>query len=157
PGRRRDRAADPAAAWEQAAHSHGLLAFVFAWLGSGFRGWYSRPLPARGARHLRLLRHVFLAGAGARSSQQLSRLGQQMRRRYQRLAQSRSGLPITVMKTLLSVITLLTLFSAAASGATLFLGAYPDSIIVFDEARGQIVDRIHLSTGLPTSMRLSQD
>ena len=62
-----------------------------------------------------------------------------------------------LMKTLLSVITLLTLFSAAASGATLFLGAYPDSIIVFDEARGQIVDRIQLSTGLPTSMRLSQD
>ncbi len=61
------------------------------------------------------------------------------------------------MKILLSVITLLTLFSAAASAATLFLGAYPDSIIVFDEARGQIVDRIHLSTGLPTSMRLSQD
>jgi len=37
------------------------------------------------------------------------------------------------------------------------MGAYPDSIIVFDEGKGQIVDRIALSTGLPTSMRLSQD
>jgi DNA-binding beta-propeller fold protein YncE len=61
------------------------------------------------------------------------------------------------MKILFSVFTLVTFFSAVASGATLFLGAYPDSIIVFDEAKGQIVDRIHLTTGLPTSMRLSQD
>ncbi|MBZ5601632.1 MAG: hypothetical protein LAO79_04935 [Acidobacteriia bacterium] len=44
-----------------------------------------------------------------------------------------------------------------ASGASLYLGAYPNSVIVFDEAKGQIVDRIPLSTGLPTSMRLSQD
>ena len=43
------------------------------------------------------------------------------------------------------------------SGATLFLGAYPDSVLVFDEAKGQIVDRIPLVTGLPTSMRLSLD
>src|SRR5947208_15622839 len=61
------------------------------------------------------------------------------------------------MKRLLSVLTVLTFFSAVAPAATLFLGAYPDSIIVFDEAKGQIVDRIHLDTGLPTSMRLSQD
>jgi DNA-binding beta-propeller fold protein YncE len=58
------------------------------------------------------------------------------------------------MKTLLS---LLALFAAVTPAATLFMGAYPDSIIVFDEAKGQIVDRIALSTGLPTSMRLSQD
>jgi DNA-binding beta-propeller fold protein YncE len=58
------------------------------------------------------------------------------------------------MKTLLA---LLGLFSAAAHGSTIFLGAYPNGIIVFDEAKGQIVDRIVLSTGLPTSMRLSQD
>ncbi len=61
------------------------------------------------------------------------------------------------MKTLLSVLTLLTLFPAVAHGATLFMGAYPDSIIVFDEAKGQIIDRVRLTTGLPTSMRLSQD
>jgi hypothetical protein len=44
-----------------------------------------------------------------------------------------------------------------AQSATLYLGAYPDSVIAFDEAKGQIVDRIPLTTGLPTSMRLSQD
>src|SRR5260370_28485996 len=69
----------------------------------------------------------------------------------------RSSLPINPIKISLSALTLLTLLSAAASGATLFLGAYPDSIIVFDEAKGQIVDRIPLTTGLPTSLRLSQD
>jgi DNA-binding beta-propeller fold protein YncE len=58
------------------------------------------------------------------------------------------------MKTLFA---LLGLFCAAAHGSTLFLGTYPNAIIVFDEAKGQIVDRIVLSTGLPTSMRLSQD
>ena len=46
---------------------------------------------------------------------------------------------------------------ALASGGTLFLGAYPDSIIVFDETKGQITDRIHLDTGLPTGLRLSVD
>src|SRR5438309_8563236 len=64
------------------------------------------------------------------------------------------------MKRLLSVLTVFTVFtffSAVAPAATLFLGAYPDSIIVFDEAKGQVVDRIRLSTGLPTSMRLSLD
>lgn len=58
------------------------------------------------------------------------------------------------MKTLIALVGL---FCGAAPGATLFLGAYPDSIIVFDEAKGQIVDRVVLSTGLPTSMRLSED
>jgi DNA-binding beta-propeller fold protein YncE len=58
------------------------------------------------------------------------------------------------MKTLLSI---LTLSYAAAQGATIFMGAYPDSVIVFDEGKGQIVEKIPLTTGLPTSMRLSLD
>jgi DNA-binding beta-propeller fold protein YncE len=53
--------------------------------------------------------------------------------------------------------SLLVLLCGAASGATLFLGAYPDSVIVFDEGKGQIVDKVKLTTGLPTSMRLSLD
>jgi len=44
-----------------------------------------------------------------------------------------------------------------AAAGTLFLGAYPNSVIVFDEDKGQIVERIPLTTGLPTSLRLSQD
>ncbi|SPE36195.1 conserved exported hypothetical protein [Candidatus Sulfopaludibacter sp. SbA6] len=55
------------------------------------------------------------------------------------------------------LLTLLALLSPLASAGTLYLGAYPDSVIVFDEAQGQIVNRIHLTTGLPTSLRLSQD
>jgi len=51
----------------------------------------------------------------------------------------------------------LTLFGTLASGGTLFIGAYPDSIMVFDEAKGQVIDRIPLSTGLPMSMKLSDD
>jgi hypothetical protein len=58
------------------------------------------------------------------------------------------------MKKLLPLAILL---SWAASGATLFLGAYPDSVLVFDEAKGQIIDRVPLTTGLPTALRLSQD
>lgn len=61
------------------------------------------------------------------------------------------------MKTLSAVLLLMMFIPSVALSATLFLGAYPSSIIVFDEAKGQIVDRIPLSTGLPTSMRLSQD
>lgn len=48
------------------------------------------------------------------------------------------------------------LLSSVQAG-TIFMGAYPNSLLVFDEGRGQIVDRIPLSTGLPTSIRLSQD
>jgi len=47
--------------------------------------------------------------------------------------------------------------AAAASAGTLFFGAYPNSLLVFDETQGKVVDRIILETGLPTSIRLSQD
>ncbi|MEQ1947686.1 MAG: hypothetical protein ABL995_10890 [Bryobacteraceae bacterium] len=46
---------------------------------------------------------------------------------------------------------------AHLSAGTLFFGAYPNSLLVFDEAQGKVVDRIMLETGLPTSIRLSQD
>jgi len=58
------------------------------------------------------------------------------------------------MKTLFSI---LVLSCAVAPGATLFMGAYPDSVIVFDESKGQVVEKIPLVTGLPTAMRLSLD
>jgi hypothetical protein len=44
-----------------------------------------------------------------------------------------------------------------AQASTLYMGAYPDSVIAFDESKGQIVDRVPLTTGLPTSLRLSLD
>ncbi len=58
------------------------------------------------------------------------------------------------MKTLLPI---LALCCGVAQGATIFLGGYPDRILVFDESKGQVVDKIPLTTGLPTSMRLSMD
>lgn len=44
-----------------------------------------------------------------------------------------------------------------AWGGTLYLGGYPNSILVVDEGQGKVVDKIHLETGLPVGMRLSQD
>ena len=41
--------------------------------------------------------------------------------------------------------------------ATLFVAAYPNLVLVFDEAKGQITDKITLTTGLPRSLRLSGD
>jgi DNA-binding beta-propeller fold protein YncE len=52
---------------------------------------------------------------------------------------------------------LLAFFAAAASAGTLYLPAYPAAVLVFDEAKGQIVDRIPLETGTPMSMRLAPD
>lgn len=45
--------------------------------------------------------------------------------------------------------------SAAAS--TLFLGSYPDQLLIFDEGAGAVTGRIKLASGLPTSMQLSAD
>src|SRR5579862_7379129 len=53
--------------------------------------------------------------------------------------------------------SLLALFAAAASAGTLYLPAYPNAVLVFDEAKGRIVDRIPLETGTPMSLRLAPD
>jgi DNA-binding beta-propeller fold protein YncE len=55
------------------------------------------------------------------------------------------------------VIALLALSCVPASAGILFCGAYPNWVLVIDEAQGKVVDRIHLETGLPTSVRLSHD
>jgi DNA-binding beta-propeller fold protein YncE len=52
---------------------------------------------------------------------------------------------------------LFTVLAAALNAGTLFLPAYPNAVIVFDEAKGEIVDRIPLVTGTPMSIRLSPD
>jgi len=57
----------------------------------------------------------------------------------------------------MKLVCILAALSAASPAATLFLGAYPNSVLVFDESKGQIVDRIPLETGLPRNMRLSLD
>jgi len=55
------------------------------------------------------------------------------------------------------LLTLPILCVAAASAGTLYLPAYPAAILVFDESKGRIVDRIPLETGTPMSMRLAPD
>jgi hypothetical protein len=52
---------------------------------------------------------------------------------------------------------LLALSCVPAAAGTLFCGAYPNWVLVIDEAQGKVVDKIHLDTGLPTSVRLSHD
>src|ERR1700685_1675197 len=58
-------------------------------------------------------------------------------------------------------LTLLAAGCAALAGfagaATLYLPASPAAVLVFDEAKAQIVDRIPLTTGTPMSIRLSPD
>jgi DNA-binding beta-propeller fold protein YncE len=58
---------------------------------------------------------------------------------------------------LMKKIVALVFACGVAQAATLFISAYPNAILVFDEAKGQVVDTITLSTGLPTGMRMSQD
>ena len=50
-----------------------------------------------------------------------------------------------------------TLLATVARAGTLYLPAYPASVLVIDESNFQILDRIPLMTGTPTSMRLSPD
>lgn len=57
----------------------------------------------------------------------------------------------------LFTISALALSLSTAHAATLYMGAYPSSILIFDEAQGKVIDRIPLVTGLPTSMKLSLD
>ena len=45
-------------------------------------------------------------------------------------------------------------FTALASAGTLYLPAYPATVLVFDEAKGQIVARIPLTTGTGFSPRM---
>lgn len=47
-------------------------------------------------------------------------------------------------------------FSPAQAG-TMFLGGYPNQLMVIDEAKGSVTQEIKLETGLPMSMRLSDD
>jgi hypothetical protein len=55
------------------------------------------------------------------------------------------------------LVVLFTALAALASAGTLYLPAYPASVIVFDEDKAQIIDRIPLTTGTPMGIRLSSD
>src|SRR5262249_34434939 len=50
-----------------------------------------------------------------------------------------------------------TAFAALASAGTLYLPASPAAVLLFDEDKAQIVDRMRLATGTPMSICLSPD
>jgi len=52
---------------------------------------------------------------------------------------------------------LLAALPAIASADTLVLGSYPDKLLIVDEGTGKITSRIPLETGLPTSLRYTND
>jgi len=58
------------------------------------------------------------------------------------------------MKSLLCTLAVLT---SVAQAGTLYLPAYPSSVMVIDESTFKVLDRIPLVTGTPMTMRLSPD
>ena len=64
---------------------------------------------------------------------------------------------VTLTKVMKRLFSLLAFFAAAACAGTLYLPAYPAAVLVFDESKGQVVDRIPLETGTPMSIRLTPD
>lgn len=64
------------------------------------------------------------------------------------------------MKTLRSFLATAVASAASAvpaAAGTIFMGSYPDKMLVVDDATGAVTQRITLPSGLPTSMRLSND
>ena len=55
------------------------------------------------------------------------------------------------------LVFLLILCGAFASAGTLYLGAYPNIVMIVDTTDGKVLERIPLVTGLPTGLRLSDD
>ena len=51
----------------------------------------------------------------------------------------------------------LAVLSVHAAAGTVWLGAWPDRVLVIDEAKQKIADTIHLSTGTPHGLQISRD
>ena len=67
------------------------------------------------------------------------------------MTHSRSGKPFRLAGLLLAAAPV------AASAAPIVMGTYPDKLFVVEETTGKIAEHIKLDTGLPTSLRLSND
>lgn len=65
------------------------------------------------------------------------------------------GRPMKLFRTALALC--LSLLPLHAQAGTLYLGGYPNVLILFDEATGKATKRIPLATGLPTGLRESAD
>jgi len=153
-GRRRGRAAESSAAAAQAAHPDGLLSVVLTWLGSRFgrrTAGLCQPVerdiydcyvtcfwPAQVPDHLN--NYPDWASKCAAATKDWRNLD---------LVFPIAKYEDTVFDTRIVV--------RRRAGRHVIHGAYPDSVIVFDEGKGQVVEKIPLVTGLPTAMRLSLD
>jgi len=60
-------------------------------------------------------------------------------------------------KLILGLCVWLAAASVPVAAGTMYLGAYPDEILAFDESNGTLKQKLKLPNGLPTSMRLSND
>lgn len=67
------------------------------------------------------------------------------------MTHSRSGKPFRLAGLLLAAAPM------AATAAPIVMGTYPDKLFVVEETTGKIAEHIKLDTGLPTSLRLSND
>lgn len=63
--------------------------------------------------------------------------------------------PMKVLRTAFAAC--LSLLPLQAHAGTMYLGGYPNVLILFDETTGQATKRIPLATGLPTGLRESSD
>ena len=67
---------------------------------------------------------------------------------------------MTLLRTAAALCTALLLapgLPATARAGTLYMGGYPNVLLLFDEAAGQVTRRIPLATGLPTGLHESAD
>src|SRR5689334_1112567 len=79
-----------------------------------------------------------------------------MRRRGNRLAQHRSGVPM-MKRVVLAVAFIVVLANAALAQGVMYAGVWPGDVLIMDEATGDIKDRIHLKHGAAFSLTRSQD
>src|SRR5271170_6467691 len=109
---------------------------------------------------------MFLAGASSGSVEPRARLDRQVRLRAEGLAQDRSGISMR-MKIIQPACGLLLLLAVgSAFGAedkliggngTIYLGGRPSHIAIIDEATEKVIGEIHMKTGTPSEIELSQD
>jgi DNA-binding beta-propeller fold protein YncE len=72
-------------------------------------------------------------------------------------SQNRKGILAVNSQILKGTLVAGLLACAPAFGGSIFMGAYPSSLLVFDDAKQAIAERIPLATGLPTSIKASMD
>lgn len=63
----------------------------------------------------------------------------------------------TIRPAAFSAAALLATLPLAAQAGSLVMGTYPDKLLIVDEATGKVTSRVPLASGLPTSLRYTND